>query len=287
VNQIQIVDRPIGGQAVKTVNARDLHAFLEVGKVFGAWIQERIAQYGFVDGRDFEVFSGSGNNPLGGRPSKEYALSLDMAKELAMVERTEKGKQARAYFIECERQAKSVAAPMLTTAEQLMATAQVLVEQDRRQRALEDEQRRLAQVQAESAETVAKLEQSVQAAAESIGVWDHCPANAETISSIRERMHKLYGLPSRIVDMVMRELPDSLKVHGMVRNPHPAANGKHYEVWARADVTRVFARFFRECRMATATTAEHPYISFRFRLATTPVKVNGTERHEQQALPLV
>ena len=100
---ISIQQKEITGQQIKTVNARELHVFLEVGKVFGAWIQERIDQFGFTEGHDFVVVSESGKNPLGGRPSKEYALTLDMAKELSMVERSAKGKQARQYFIECER----------------------------------------------------------------------------------------------------------------------------------------------------------------------------------------
>nr|DAG88294.1 MAG TPA: AntA/AntB antirepressor [Herelleviridae sp.] len=93
-------------KGLQTVNARELHAFLEVGKVFAAWIQERIAQYGFVEHQDYEVFSKSGKNSKGGRPTSEYAISIDMAKELAMVERTEKGKQARQYFIACEKKLK-------------------------------------------------------------------------------------------------------------------------------------------------------------------------------------
>jgi phage anti-repressor protein len=103
---IRVDIRPVGDTAVQTCSARDLHAFLEVGKVFAAWIQERIEQYGFEKGKDFEVFSDSGNNPQGGRPTKEYSLTLNMAKELAMVERNQKGKEARQYFIECERIAK-------------------------------------------------------------------------------------------------------------------------------------------------------------------------------------
>ena len=106
---IKVTERTISGDTIQTVNARDLHAFLEVGKVFAAWIQERIEQYGFVEHHDFVVFSDSGNNPKGGRPAKEYAIGLDMAKELAMVERNEQGKQARLYFIKCERRAKSSA----------------------------------------------------------------------------------------------------------------------------------------------------------------------------------
>jgi len=107
-----IQTRALSGDVRPTVDARELHAFLGVGKVFAAWIQERIAQYGFEEERDFTVFSDSGNNPQGGRPAKQYALSLDMGKELAMVERTERGKAARQYFLECERRARAVVAAL-------------------------------------------------------------------------------------------------------------------------------------------------------------------------------
>lgn len=114
---IPILARPVG-DSINSVNARELHAFLGIGKVFAAWIRERIEAYGFVEGRDFVVFSEIGNNSEG-RPRIEYALSLDMAKELAMVERNEKGRQARAYFIECERVAldKRAAAPAFDPAD--------------------------------------------------------------------------------------------------------------------------------------------------------------------------
>lgn len=100
---IPLTTRHIGGDAIQTINARDLHAFLEVGKVFAAWIQDRIQQYGFMENQDFEVFSDSGKNLNGGRTAKEYAITLDMAKELAMVERNHKGREARRYFIACEK----------------------------------------------------------------------------------------------------------------------------------------------------------------------------------------
>ena len=109
---INVNERDLGNGSVQTVNARDLHAFLEVGKVFAAWIKERIEQYGFADGTDyvtFENLSFPKSESAKARPQRiiEYALTLDMAKELAMVERNEKGKQARQYFIECERKAKT------------------------------------------------------------------------------------------------------------------------------------------------------------------------------------
>ena len=98
----------IGGEEVNAVNARELHAFLEVGKDFSTWIKDRIKKYGFDEGVDFAKFDSpvSGNQRGGDRRSIEYYISLSMAKELCMVERNEKGKQARLYFIECEKIAK-------------------------------------------------------------------------------------------------------------------------------------------------------------------------------------
>lgn len=108
---IAIIDQNINGETIRTVSARELHAFLEIGKDFSTWIKGRIDQYDFEVGKDFTlVFPKTGENSSGGRPAKEYHISLDMAKELSMVERNEKGKEARQYFIEMERLAKRAAA---------------------------------------------------------------------------------------------------------------------------------------------------------------------------------
>lgn len=103
---IKIDYREIGCATVHTCNARDLHSFLGVQTAFKDWISRRIDEYGFSDNKDFCSFL---SESKGGRKAKEYAVSLDMAKELAMVERNEKGKEVRQYFIECERRAKAVA----------------------------------------------------------------------------------------------------------------------------------------------------------------------------------
>ena len=95
-----LVNRPVAGQAQQTVNARELHAFLENRDHFSTWIKDRISQYGFVENQDFITFT---ENLVNGGRRIEYALSLDMAKELSMVERNAKGKQARQYFIDCEK----------------------------------------------------------------------------------------------------------------------------------------------------------------------------------------
>ncbi|MBN6739139.1 antA/AntB antirepressor family protein [Acidithiobacillus sp. MC6.1] len=96
---------------LSTVNARELHAFLEVGKDFSNWIKDRINQYDFIENQDFIVCSPdlASKQGRGGHNAKEYHLTLDMAKEISMVERNAKGKEARQYFITCERRAKAAA----------------------------------------------------------------------------------------------------------------------------------------------------------------------------------
>lgn len=87
------------------INARELHAFLGVDTRFNDWINRRIDEFGFVNDIDYLKMSNSSYQGIG-KPNIEYIISIDMAKELSMVERNEKGKQARKYFIECERIAK-------------------------------------------------------------------------------------------------------------------------------------------------------------------------------------
>ena len=103
---ITLHTRSINEQTLDTVNARELHTFLELGRDFSNWIKARIAQYGFEEGEDFILIRQNGRtkNQGGDRRSMNYFLTLDMAKELAIVERNEKGKQARRYFIDCEKQ---------------------------------------------------------------------------------------------------------------------------------------------------------------------------------------
>lgn len=113
---ISIKPTSIGGQAVNTVNGRDLHVFLDVGKDFSTWIKVQIERGRLVEGRDFVkltqkgelspgVFPQKGENPQSGRPAIEYHLALDAAKHIAMMSGTEKGFEVRDYFIECERAA--------------------------------------------------------------------------------------------------------------------------------------------------------------------------------------
>lgn len=101
---VPVVPGTIGNVHCLTVDGRALHGVLGVRRDFTSWMKGRIAKYGFLDGQDFEVFTKTGENSEGGRPSQEYSCALDMSKELCMVENNEKGRIARRYFIECERQ---------------------------------------------------------------------------------------------------------------------------------------------------------------------------------------
>ncbi|OLL51053.1 antA/AntB antirepressor family protein [Bartonella henselae] len=107
---IKISEQVIDQETVQTVNARDLHAFLEVKTSFKDWIIRRIQDCKFKEGYDFCSFLSESS---GGRPSKEYHITLDMAKHLSMIERNEKGHEARQYFIKCERLLKQVATPQV------------------------------------------------------------------------------------------------------------------------------------------------------------------------------
>ena len=95
-------------QGIETVNARELHAFLEVKTRFNDWIANRISEFGFTENKDYALFT---ENLVKGGKRKVFHISIDMAKELSMIERSDKGKQARLYFIECERIAKSKQVP--------------------------------------------------------------------------------------------------------------------------------------------------------------------------------
>lgn len=127
----------------RAVSARDLHSFLESKRDFSNWIKDRIDKYDLVENVDYVVFNKFGENPNGGRPQIEYALTVDAAKELSMVEGNEKGKQARRYFIECERKLKESGNEALSPAEVILRLAQRNVDNERKMREIERKQERM------------------------------------------------------------------------------------------------------------------------------------------------
>lgn len=138
---IKVSEAVIGEQAVQTVDARLLHAFLGSKRQFSNWITYQIDAFGFVQGIDFVTINNSEYSP----PRIDYHITLSMAKELAMVERNDKGRQARQYFIECERQLQQTPLPQVTDpALAAIIQAVVQIDQVRQQQArLAAEQQRL------------------------------------------------------------------------------------------------------------------------------------------------
>jgi antA/antB antirepressor domain protein len=107
-----------------TVSARDLHKALEVSTDFNHWFT-RMCEYGFEVQKDFTTFL---SESTGGRPSQDAQITVDMAKEIAMLQRTEKGKEVRKYFIQVEKEWNSperVMARALTIANKTIETLKI------------------------------------------------------------------------------------------------------------------------------------------------------------------
>lgn len=120
----------------RVVNARDLHEYLEVQSKFADWIKNRIEKYEFIEGQDYVTVSKNLEN--GGR-SFDYAITLDMAKELSMVENNLQGKKARKYFIRVEKESRSLLAIPQSFAEALELAA-------KQQRAIDSQTKEIARL---------------------------------------------------------------------------------------------------------------------------------------------
>jgi len=102
---IKIERRNIGNERINAVDARELHEFLGLKMQFTDWIKPKIKDYGFVINSDFYRSKCIAEN---GRSMETYIITIDMAKELSMISKTEKGKIARKYFIDCEKKLKAI-----------------------------------------------------------------------------------------------------------------------------------------------------------------------------------
>ena len=90
------------------IDARTLHKELKVGKVFANWIKGKIAKYEFVENEDYKFLpKRAKTSKQGGRPTDDYSLTLDMAKELSMVENHKIGRISRKYFIAIDKAFKA------------------------------------------------------------------------------------------------------------------------------------------------------------------------------------
>ena len=140
----------------QAVSARELYEFLEVKEKFSQWI-ERMFDYGFIENINYQSLSDFSEKPLGGRPQKNYALSLDCAKEISMLQRSEKGKQARQYFIQMEKLAKNPVANLSK-----IDLAQMVIESEREKERLQLQNQAQAQELQKQAPKVAYYNEVLQ-----------------------------------------------------------------------------------------------------------------------------
>lgn len=120
MNQLISITQNENNESV--VSGRELHEFLDVSTPYTQWF-ERMIEYGFVQNVDFIGLSQKSEKPQGGRPTIDHALKLDMAKEISMIQRTAKGKEARQYFIQVEKEYKQQQQVPLTLDQQIAAIA--------------------------------------------------------------------------------------------------------------------------------------------------------------------
>ena len=105
---IPLHPQTINGTPTETVSARELHTFVESKQDFSTWIKNRIEKYGFVENVDYLLHKIVEQTPSGAKHKIEYYITLDIAKQLTMVENNEKGMQVRKYFIECDKKLREV-----------------------------------------------------------------------------------------------------------------------------------------------------------------------------------
>ena len=138
----------------QAVSARELYKFLGIETPFTMWA-ERMFEYGFSEGADYVSLSQKSDKPQGGRPSIDYALTIECAKEISMLQRNEKGKQGRQYFIAVEKRYKDL---QQTGGFQVPASfKEALLLAARQQEQIEEQQRQIEQKDEKIAQDAPKV----------------------------------------------------------------------------------------------------------------------------------
>nr|WP_314586630.1 phage antirepressor [uncultured Pseudomonas sp.] len=182
--------------------------------------------------------------------SEELRLSRDQCLLVAM--RESKGVRRRVV-----EKLNAMDRPM-TQAELIAASANHMVDLERRQAAQQQALDRLGMQVVEHDQLLDDLSRST--------VWNHCPQNCWSLSAVKLEMNKRYGLSGPVVDFVLKGWMHLPNPAGMVKNSHEEARGSQYLVWSKTNVSAAFKRFVSGCQMVTATQATHPDIEGRFQL---------------------
>ena len=125
---IKLTQQSINNEMIKTVNARELHRELGVGRDFSTWIKSRLETLGSIENEDYitsEVLLPKSGEQRGGHNRLEYHITLDLAKHLAMMEKSEIGKKVRDYFIQCEKELREISSKARYQLEIINASSEV------------------------------------------------------------------------------------------------------------------------------------------------------------------
>ena len=114
------------------IDGRELYDFLQIGTEYVKWF-ERMCEYGFEEGKDYSSFLTNRSDGKAGKPKIDHEMTIGMAKEISMIQRNERGKQARLYFIECERrlqEQQQKQQKQLTAADMFLQNAKLMKEHE-------------------------------------------------------------------------------------------------------------------------------------------------------------
>lgn len=154
---IAINSRQVGNELTPTINGRELHRELGVGKDYTSWAKAQIKRAHFEENRDYVKLTQKGELSTTGQTLTDYHFTVEAGKHIGMLSGTTKGREVREYFLECERRVKSAAVPAVRD-----ARTAALIEALVRQEALEQEQARQATELARLQENVAVIEARTQ-----------------------------------------------------------------------------------------------------------------------------
>ncbi|MFS8917612.1 Rha family transcriptional regulator [Pseudomonas aeruginosa] len=219
---------------------------------------ERLAERGVI------ALPAMQEKPTAGRPTQEYVFTDDQGKRDSIIVVAQLCPEFTARLVDRWQELEQQASRPLTAAEQLLASVQLTVDLERRQRQTEQQ--------------VAALTETVGDMDRSHPLLDSIPNGMESITAIRQRIGKQYGLPPRVIDAVVREMPHSPRPFAMVRSKHEELNARPFAVWAKAEISRVFERFARGCTFVTQHRATHPDFGAgreRFQMRGTPSQEIG------------
>ena len=176
-----------------TVSARDLHEQLNIKTAFKDWFP-RMCEYGFEEGKDF-CSKMSETSSKGGRPSKDADISIDMAKQICMIQRSAEGKQIRQYFIDLEK--------AWNTPEQIMARALKMA--NRSIESLKDRCKFLGEQVVEQQQIITELQPKAN--------YVDTILQSKSLVTITQ-IAKDYGMSGRRMNQVLKELKIQYKVGG-------------------------------------------------------------------------